>query len=283
MKSFTSSLLAAAAMLYMTSSVSAQSSSAFPAPRPSVDGITGALLNLQTVPNCDYLLPNGTTGTPVLYNLYATANASTVVNATSNVTDVCYVWDPLRTQSPWSGSAEAWPQLFDPTLYVCTATNFLCPIDIPFACGRQCFSDFNQTCIVNQNLWFSSYTVPSIKCTSGNVTIPPPPAASNISTSYPTIFVDLAPTGSNLSYSLYDPTSSSEPTPTSVSTSSSASSSATTSTVPAVVPAVVPTSSAAPITANSLNSAVVPSFQPIGTAAPAKGRNSLLHRLARFF
>jgi len=51
----------------------------------------------------------------------------------------CAVSDPTRTEAPWAGSTNSFPQCYDPVRYTC-ASNFLCPIGSPkipsqYACG----------------------------------------------------------------------------------------------------------------------------------------------------
>lgn len=70
--------------------------------------------------------------------------------------NVCYVYDPYRAEQPWALSSSAYAQCYNPVEYACTATNFLCPITAPYACGRACFNPQQYKCQVNFQNFFQS-------------------------------------------------------------------------------------------------------------------------------
>jgi len=278
MKSFTSILATAATIFYMTSSSVVEAQQPFPAPRTAVNGTTGALYAVQQIPSCAYVTSNATTGTPILLNLNAVQNASEALNSTSpSGSLVCYVWDPLRSEAPWSNSSLAWPQAFQPSTHVCTVTNFLCPVASPYACGRQCFNNSQYTCVVDQPGLFGSYLIPAItNCTAGPFTVPPP---SNVTAqNYPSIYTEIVPTGSTIAASPTSVPSIPPAAPLSVNATAA-------TTTGAAPPAPVAPLATVPVgpTASSSNPNV-PAFQPIsGTTPPSPAKNKLLAKLSRFF
>lgn len=111
--------------------------------------------NSTDVPYGAYVYNNSAV-TPSYGNLYANGNASALA---CDGSPVCYVYDPLRLQLPWMSSNQAWPQCYDSSEYVCTETQFICPITAPHACGRACFNSSHYSCNVNTDNFFSSTLV----------------------------------------------------------------------------------------------------------------------------
>ena len=97
---------------------------------------------------------------------------------------VCWVYDPIRTVAPWSGSTLAWPQCYsetDPLNPLVCNNNFLCPVDAPYVCGRNCQ---NVTC--TGTTYASSNKQPSL---CDNTTCYDYPSVYNVNTTtYTTTF-----------------------------------------------------------------------------------------------
>lgn len=100
--------------------------------------------------------------------------------------NVCYVYDPYRKEAPWASSTAAFAQCYNPVEYVCTATNLLCPISAPYACGRACFSASEYRCVVNpNNLFLSTLTQASGSLATQSI-CPAQPTNSACPTTKPT-------------------------------------------------------------------------------------------------
>ena len=110
--------------------------------------------SLQSIPEGAYVSSVGNAGVPYLDLTY-------VCNGQADLTssNTCYVYDPQRTEAPWFNSTSAYPQAYSNSVFQCTITNFLCPIDTPYACGRACFNDQQYTCVVDSEHFFNSYLV----------------------------------------------------------------------------------------------------------------------------
>jgi len=68
-------------------------------------------------------------------------------------TAVCDVVDPTRLEAPWAGSSNAYPQVYDITMYVCVDDNFLCPMQAPNRCGYACYNTAQYSCSNNELMY----------------------------------------------------------------------------------------------------------------------------------
>ena len=101
-----------------------------------------------TAPSSGESVSNGTASAP---------SGSVASAGCPDGNSVCYVYDPLRSESPWAGSKFAYPQCYDPTLYTCSTTQqFLCPLTAPFVCGRNCYNGAQYHCQQNTTDRFAS-------------------------------------------------------------------------------------------------------------------------------